>query len=366
MTSTFKKIIVFVALVCLLPVFASASAVSPEFSVIPELPDNQRQNGNTFFDLLVHPGQRQTLFINIINLAPEDIVVLVEAVTASTGSNGNINYSETADIMDPSLKFPFHELASLQNQRETIPAHQEKSIPISLSIPDEPFDGMLLGSIRVLKEITEEERQAGGMILNQYAYVIAVRLVQDENAENIPPDFTFGGVSTQLINHRASIVANIHNTAPKLIKGADISAQISQAGADAPLFELSMPAEFAPNSILPLVFTDMDGRGLIPGDYNATVRLQYEGRIWDFEESFTIDPRQADSVNEGAINLYDEQSSHNWFEDIPLWARFALGIGGLALILLIASIIRLFRKKMRPVTLTLPPFPQQNDNSQNK
>jgi len=325
-------------------------ATSLGFAVSPVLPDNQRNNGSTFLDLLVTPGQEQDISIIISNSTNEDISVLVETVTASTNRNGDINYTPMGAIMDVTLKNALEDIAKVPESHYNIPANANLEVPIRFTIPKEPFDGIVLGSIRVLREPTEEERAAAGSIVNQMAFVNAVRLVQDENAEDIPADFELGHITAELINFRAGIVANIRNTQPKLVRGARSTAKIFPQGSDEAIFERVMDdLDFAPNSIFPFSLIDEAGYGIEAGDYSAIISVTYQNETWNFEQDFSIEPWAAATVNEGALNQETQQRPMVSIEestyDIPQWAIIGMVIGVLILIGIIVLIIKAFRKK---------------------
>jgi len=345
-----RKILRRVAMI-LVPVLMAALMAVPaaamEFSVRAVLPENQRQNGNVFFDLLVKPGQTQDLVIEVRNTSAGDIVVLVETITASTSRNGQINYTSRG-AMDETLKHSFEDMVSMPQSYYQIPALSSIEVPISLAVPDEPFDGAVLGSIRVLREATQEERDAAGAIVNQFAHVTAVRLVQDENAENIPANFALGDITAELVNYRASIIANIRNTQPMIIKDASATASIYPIGSDRAVFEHSLETlEMAPNSVFQYSFVDREGYGIDAGDYTAVINVEYKGDNWNFVQDFTILPSEAAAVNEGAVNQHGQQRPADYplGGSIPLWAMIAIGVGAAVLAAVVVLIVMMAKRR---------------------
>ena len=343
MTKSIKSItgiIIIIVMTAMLIIPASAMG----FSVTPDLPDNQRKNGSAFFDLLVVPGMQQEISIRVSNPSSQEITVLVELITASTAMNGQINYTAPGE-MDSTLQYSFEDIAEIPQSNYTIPARSEIDVPIKLKMPNGRFDGAILGSIRVLREATAEEREAAGALVNQYAQVIAVRLVQSENAEAIiSPNFEIGEITTELVNYRASIIANIRNTEPILIKGARATAKIYHNNSSVPTFESIMEnVDFAPNSIFPYSFVDREGVGIDSGDYNAVITIEYQNETWTFEESFTVTAEAAVIVNESALN----QNIANSGSDIPLWAQILMGMGALIIVAIIIALVIIIRKKSK-------------------
>ena len=336
-----------------LPVTVLCSAASTVgFSITPVLPENQ-QNDNTFFDLMVYPGQVQDLVVMVHNESTDDIVVLVEAVTASTNRNGDVDYTSKTATMDETLQVSLEDIITIPQTHYTIPAESSLPISVRLNAPLHSFDGIILGSIRVLKEVTEEERAAAGMIVNQFAYVTAVRLTQSGSTNKILPDFALGDVTAELVNHRASIVAQIRHPQPRLTNGASITSAIFAKGSDQSIFEYNMPSvSFAPNSIFDLSFVDSAGYGIEAGEYTAKISVEHRGETWNFDKDFIITAQEATVINENAVNQQAQQSPRApvFTGGIPKWAIYT-GITVLAMMFvgLIVLTIMVVKRNMKPV-----------------
>ena len=323
------------ALILIVAIYFSVSAFAASgFSVSLVLPENQRPTGSAFFDLLVSPGQEQDLVIRITNSSDIDADMRVDVITASTSIHGEINYSDRGGLMDETLQFSLEDLMQWPLEPVRVPAGETVEVPIRLSVPMEPFDGILLGAINVVREVTQEERDAAGAIVNQFGFITAVRLVQSENADNIPADFVLGDVEAKLTNGRASVVAQIRNVQPRFIRGASASMEIFAQGSRTPVIIYEMQRlEMAPNSIFQYSFVDHDGRGVQAGDYTAIITLTYEDRTWSWEQDFTITPETAAEINEGAVNIFEPNGE--WWEDIPLWAIIIMA----ALVIFIITVV---------------------------
>ena len=344
MTKIIRKLTV-IAIVALMAIVFKPTASAMDFQVRPNLPDNQRQNDSTFFDLLVSPGQEQDLVIEITNRSENDIVVLVETITASTSRNGQINYTSRGEL-DETLKFSFEDLVSLPQSHFEIPALSNIEVAINLKVPDEVFDGAILGSIRVLREATQEERDASGVFYNQFASVTAVRLVHRENAEDIPVDFVLGDITAELVNYRASIIVPIRNRHPRIIKNASATARIYPRDSSQFIFEYNLESlEFAPNSIFPFSFVDNEGYGIDAGDYTAIIDVEYAGETWSFEQDFHITEAAAARVNESALNQHGQERPTSNMTVIPMWAVIAIVVGAALFIAVIVLIVMLSRRR---------------------
>jgi len=330
----------------------TVSALATDFNVEPELPENQRQNGSTFFDLLVTPGQEQDLTVVIKNTSDHAITVMVEVITASTGRNGQINYTSDGE-MDETLRYSFEDLASLPESDFDIPAQSSIRVTINLKTPDDTFDGAILGSIKVLREATPEERDEAGKPVSQYASVNAVRLVNREDAEDIPVDLILGEISSELLNNKESIVIPIRNTQPRLVLGASAKAQIYLADGNQPIFEYNMEKlDFAPNSIFPFSFVDEEGNDIDAGEYRAVIEVEHENRFWSFEQNFHINAEEVVDVNETAHNQHGtgspkspESAAHPESQGMAPWMWVAIAVIGVILIVTVVMIVALTRRR---------------------
>jgi len=343
MKKTIKTTTILISLM-LIAAFLMIPAAAMGFTVTPELPETQRENGSSFFDLIVAPGLQQDITLIVSNTGDDDIVVQVELITTSTNRNGQINYTSKG-VPDSTLEFSFEDIASVSQTHYEIPAREEVIISVTVAVPNEYFEGALLGSIRILREATDREREDPDTNVDQYTHVTAVVLVMRDDAEEIlDPDFALGSITIEPAGNSSLVTANVRNIKPILVIGATVTAKIFPAGGDQPIFENTMDSvDFAPNSIFPFSFTDREDFYIDPGNYTAVVTLQYQDMTWEFEENFAIAPDEADEVNEvdesneGADNQNVLQEDEE--KSTPIWIIIAISFGGVILIIVIVMII---------------------------
>ena len=340
----YLRYITVILVIVLMSAALNISAAATDFHVKPILPDNQRQNGSTFFDLLVTPGQQQELFIEISNLSENDIIVMVEILTASTGRNGLINYTSKGE-MDESLKFLFEDIASLQQNQYEVPAGVSMEVAINLRVPNEVFEGAILGSIRVLREVLQEELDDEGGNTNRFASVTAVRLVQSDNAEDIQPEFLLGEIKAVSIYYKASIIVPIRNTQPRIVQGASAAARIYPKGSNDLILEQKFDKiDFAPNSIFPLSFIDEAGYELSVGDYTAIVDVTFGNQTWNFKQDFVFTEQATIEVVENAPNYGGERSNQE--QGFTTWMWYAIA-GGAAIVIAAVGLYILLTRRRR-------------------
>ncbi|MCL2279419.1 MAG: DUF916 and DUF3324 domain-containing protein [Oscillospiraceae bacterium] len=316
-----------------------AGVIGGGFSVTPVLPENQVPDSLGFFDLMVKPGMEQTIQIIITNTTSEELSVSTVTFTPTTNINGIIDYGSPG-TPDETLTTDFADIAIPERDITVLSPGETRYLSIDISIPDEGFDGIILGAINTINNITDEqlaEAANTGTIINRFTFAIAVRL--QIGAEEAEPQLVFGGISTRLINHRAAIVAEIRNPLPRITRDVIASAAVYRQGENLPILTREdIEVEFAPHSVFPLAFVDEAGVGLGEGLYTALIRLERDGKVWEFNEDFEILATEAAALSEGALNLQTAQPSEGMSDilaEIELWVLLILG-GTLALLAVVA------------------------------
>lgn len=289
------------------------------FAVRAIIPENQRDIRQTYFDLRMQPSQQQDLVVEVMNSGNVEIEVQVSAISASTASNGLIDY-RTANRHDTSLKVPFSSIATVQQPVMRIPAGQTQQAIISVNMPAESYDGVILGGLVFTKtpdsELTGEdgqplgEDQAGTMITNVYSYVLGA--VLNESDVEVLPDFELVAVEGELVDYSASAVHYIRNKEAAIAKDIVVSLEITKKGSSDVVHRYNREGlEMAPNSLMALN-TGWDPGVFEAGDYTSTVHMEQGGRAWDFTMDFTIAQDQALRINEENLNLPVEANTTNW------------------------------------------------------
>lgn len=268
------------------------------FSVQAILPENQRETGATYFDLLVEPGGSQTLQVEIFNHEDTPIEVQVTPITASTNRNGLIVY-ELQENYDQSLEYPISELIELEANTVMVPANNSQTIDIHLDIPEDNFEGYLLGGLHFEKVVSEEEANNEGVqIQNRYAYLIGLQVTEDE--QQMTPNLELKDIELTLVNYRTAVVAKIQNDQPNILSGVTISAKVYEADGDEAIKSSIMEnTKFAPNSTMDFVI-DWEKRYLEPGDYQLELLATSGEYEWEWSESFSITDDQT-QLSEEAV-----------------------------------------------------------------
>lgn len=293
------------------------------FSVQAELPDNQRDDRLSYFDLRVNPDQEQELNITIFNHENEELTVNGDIFNATTSSNGNIVYEESE--VDSSLTDPVTELLVLEDDEWTIPAGESITVTATLNTPEEAFDGIKLGGMYFEKALESETEEEGVNIQNQYAYTIGVQL--SENDSEVLPELTLDSIVPDLINYRTAVIANIQNEMPVIAENLTVNAEVFEGDETTPIREVEQEGmRMAPNSTMPFVI-NWNNERLEAGDYRLEMTATDGEQEWEWQESFQIS-EEDEMKNEEAVELVETDDTQN----INIW--FLAGIAVLIVIIL--------------------------------
>ena len=230
-------------------------------------------------DLLLEPGETEVLQVEIFNHEDEDINVNVTPATASTNQNGLIIY-EAQDTFDESLQYPIADLVAMESYSIEVPANKFKVVDIQLDMPENLFEGFLLGGLRFQKELVEDDQNEESVqINNQYVYVIGLQVTEDEDQEAIS-NLNLTGIEPSLVNYRTAIIAKLQNNQPFILGNIDIEAEVYDANGQETIKTATLEAaNFAPNSMLDFVI-DWENQYLEPGDYRLKLTVSNDDDEW--------------------------------------------------------------------------------------
>ncbi|MDN6081838.1 MAG: DUF916 and DUF3324 domain-containing protein, partial [Leuconostoc sp.] len=186
------------------------SASEMNFSVNAVIPTNQIDKEKTYFNLKMAPKQEQDVTVTLKNNTKKDITVEIGINTAKTSSNGVIAYSESNIKKDDSLKYDLSKLVKGPDSA-VVPASSSKDVTFHISMPDNSFDGILLGGLTFQQKSSEvtQSKSSGTSITNEYQYAVAM-LIQEKDTV-VQPNLNLIKVKPDQINYRNVITAELQN-----------------------------------------------------------------------------------------------------------------------------------------------------------
>lgn len=302
------------------------------FTVQSVIPDNQVDANRTFFYLQVEPAKPQVIQVKVRSTRVEPVTVKVEIHDAVSSSVGAIDYAKYDPKLDESLNDPITSFVTINDDQTevTVQNYEEKVIEYTIQPPATPFSGVKLGSLRFVNKDENAERDPQTGLSTEYAYVIALMLREDDERFNMGADLHLKEVDLKLSNGRKVIAANIQNNQPKVLQEMEIQGNVKRKG-ESEILAHNRMGHFAvaPNSNFDFEMP-LDLNAFSAGTYVFTGKAEGDGKVWRWEEEFTIDSNKAAKINEEtAFKLV-----------IPWWVPWVAGGLSLAFVLLIIYLVK--------------------------
>ncbi|WP_041684785.1 DUF916 and DUF3324 domain-containing protein [Enterococcus mundtii] len=318
-----------------LSVSAQAEETALNTHVTPLFPESQVDESKGYYELLLAPGQKETLQLKVGNSSSEPINVQVTPHTAYTNTLGNVEYGKDAEEADPTL---IHSLDELMTPSEviTLSGKETKTIEIPLQMPKDAFEGYLAGGLRIAEVKEEEDSDApegeGVAIKNEFAHVIGV--VVSNTSDSVEPELELLDVFADQLNYRNVISANLQNFTPTFVNRLEVEATVKRAGENDVLYEASKEMmQMAPNSNFNFPIS-LEGDRFRSGNYVLELTAKSGDNEWSWTREFTIDADDARKLNREDVMI---DNSPNW------WMIGAL----ILLTLLVVILLYLALKKRR-------------------
>ncbi|WP_207695130.1 hypothetical protein DOK67_0002534 [Enterococcus sp. DIV0212c] len=336
----YKRIATLVMLVIMIglgPVQALAQDGTMNFSVTAVIPENQIDKSKSYFDLKMKPGQVQELEVLMNNPLDKEVIVENKANTAITNDNGIVDYSNPDPELDKTLKAPFSKITEIDKEI-TIPAKSSKTIKVKVTMPEEEFNGVILGGLHFTEkedETKESDEKAGVQIKNRFAFAIGVLL--RENDESLKPELALGKIAASQINYRNVLKANIQNTQPMIMPEMEIKSRVTKKGSTTALFEQNKQGvRMAPNSNFDFA-VNWENKEFKPGKYTLNMTVSDGKDKWEWSKDFEISQKEAKELNDKAIELKVDNTK--WY--------IIGGIAGVVLLLLVTFVLGQYVNKKK-------------------
>ncbi|MGM0258148.1 MULTISPECIES: DUF916 and DUF3324 domain-containing protein [unclassified Enterococcus] len=300
-----------VILFLFLPISAQAEETALNTHVTPLFPESQVDEGKGYYELLLAPGQKETLQLKVGNSSSEPINVQVTPHTAYTNTLGNVEYGKDAEEADPTL---VHSLDELMTPSEviTLAGKETKVIDIPLQMPKDAFEGYLAGGLRITEVKEEEESEApegeGVAIKNEFAHVVGV--VVSNTRDSVQPELELLDVFADQLNYRNVISATLQNFTPTFVNQLAVEATVKRAGESDVLYKASKEKmQMAPNSNFNFPIS-LEGDRFRSGNYVLELTAKSGDNEWSWTREFTIEADEARKLNREDVTI---DTSTNWW-----------------------------------------------------
>lgn len=335
-----KKIVGLLVSVVFLSLSFSLGAKASElnFGISPVIPENQRDQSESYFDLNVLNQKKQILELKVANRTEKVVTIETDLKRATTNVNGIVEYGENENNTDESLKINIEDIVTVLDKEKVLEPNSEDVIRIEIKAINPEFPGVLASGLTFKEkpnEGEEEQQEEQGLaIKNEYAYVVALLLQGNILQKDITSELLLNKVQADQLNYRNVIVANLQNPQPKYLNKIKIDGRVTKKGKTETLYSIKKEnLQFAPNSNVDFPIP-LEGDKLKAGVYELTLDVVSDSGKWHFKKEFTVTAEKAKTLNKQDVSIEEDNT----------WLYLVIIVISIVLIILIIMLV-VMRKK---------------------
>lgn len=272
---------------------ASETSKQEGFYVKALFPDNQREEINTYYDLVVEPNRTQEVQLAIVNNTKNFKQFSVTIENCFTNDDLSIGYGNLKKY-DPTLKVKLTDLVTVLATAKMEP-HQTKHLAFTIKTPEKPFKGIVLGGIRVTE--ASEEQQASGGVTNLFSYVLPIKMRM--NKEPAKQELVFKEILVKKNKYATELRASLQNPQPTLLSDLTLTTKVFEGKEQKTLVEKTVKnRQVAPNSsFYPKI--DLAEKTLQPGKYRVEVSVSGKQLSETWKQTITLKNDEIKKLTKG-------------------------------------------------------------------
>ena len=326
----------------------ATSQAGLDFSIAEILPENQIDESG-FFNLLMEPGQEQTIVVRLWNNTDEDVVAIPTIATMTTSRVGSLLLSPSGREHDPSLVHAAEDVIATV-ERIVVPASGEIDLELHIRMPDEPLEGILAGGLTLSQERDDDpEFDGGGFGLHtRVEYAVAILLQTSVEHEQVM-EFVMHDAGIEILYNQLALILDFQNPKPFFLNRLSFEVDITRVGDSEPLMTYRTPEQtiqMAPNSNMDYpIFLDMEV--FTTGEYHVHVSAAArdgEDGTWEFEETIFLEWELEEELEEIIQTEMEEERSemdYDYILSLLPWILIGLGV----IVFFISGIVYIFKMK---------------------
>lgn len=268
------------------------------FNIQAVLPENQQNENDSFFNLRMKAGQKQTIKIVLNNTSNKETAFEINVNQAYTNNQGFIDYTDK-QLSKSSSNAPYKIDDLITYKKEiTVAAKSSVKVPFHLSMPAELFDGEILAGIQVVKK----EKEDKASIKNSVGYVLGLKLTETD--KNIKRHLNLTTIKTKALFGKPTIIATLENSTMESYGHLKYDVKILEKDKKTVFYETvyDNDMQLAPNSSYPFAI-ELKDKALSAGDFVLDLRVtDAKNNKWEFTKAFKVTPEQATKINQLTID----------------------------------------------------------------
>lgn len=277
-----------------------------DFSVEPVYPANQQNGEVGYFNLKVKNKESQTIKVKIYNYSEDENTIHIRSTRATTSDGGVISYKEFAKEKNNSIIHDFEEIVSVQQDTIRIPGNSSKEIEVDIKMPDNSFDGEILGGLHFYKENKDTEANRDKTVINTFSYSIPIVLKESSKKVNHSLEILAANASQR--NYHNYVETTLQNSTSSIINSMSIEGQITKKGLTKALYTKNESNyKMAPNSTMKFGF-DLNDTPLKAGIYLVKLKIDADDESFNLEKEFEISKEEARKLNKESVYLEENNN----------------------------------------------------------
>ncbi|WP_314576406.1 DUF916 and DUF3324 domain-containing protein [Enterococcus gilvus] len=308
-TIIFLVIVFFISLSQNVSANTDTSEGSPQaensYTISPTFGNSQKSITSNFYDMTLSPNQEDVFKLTIKNQSNKNQKFKINVNTATTNTNVIVDYTKQSFKKDSSMKVSIKDLITPNSSDISVAAGKSETVDFKIHMPEQFFDGILLGGITV-KPIQEEQSSTG--IQNVYMHTLAIRV--NETDKDVPARIHGANVTIGQENQHNLVKMLVRNPEARLLSQMDGHFFITKKNSAKKLVQKSEKnLSIAPNSefYVPLLLKD----SFKAGNYTYTVKIKNKDGEWKFSKDFKISNGDAQKYNKTSLDNA-ESKTNDW------------------------------------------------------
>ncbi|BDR57292.1 DUF3324 domain-containing protein [Xylocopilactobacillus apis] len=291
------------------------ATLSVPFFTVKIVPPANQAKGTTinYFDLRVKPGMKQTLELYVASTAKKSQTITMTPTNAIT-SAGNILASGVKVPPDPSNIIPFTSFG-IRNATITLKPKEVKTVKISYTMPETPFDGIMIGGLFLNTSLTttsdagkSKNQKATLKFLNDYS--MAIQVLMTETDKLVLSDLKVKTIIPQSYQTLPAVGVKLQNPKMQYMDGLSLDATVTRlADPNDRHTQKVKDYKFAPTSNFTYMIPWKSTEKMEAGKYRLDLKAkavqshlalneeQQKKQKWNISREFTITKAQADQIN---------------------------------------------------------------------